>query len=161
MELVVSSPKAACNSLPGSSDREVIRCSYCSLAHFKAVRSSCPRCDTPYSNPANTDTSNETFRHRFGETVHYFRTEKGLSRSDLAARMNVSVHLIVKVENGEHEPTVEDLFPFFRALGCDPYWFMTVLEGGPFLYEISRLLLFVSKSDRNNILMFAEKLASF
>ena len=40
---------------------------------------------------------------RFGERLNELRTEKGLSRNDLAKRLNVSVRSVSYWESGERE----------------------------------------------------------
>lgn len=59
------------------------------------------------------------FKILFGEFVRKKRMEKGLSQSDLAARMGNNYQNISRLERGETSPTLEWCYNLASALEID------------------------------------------
>jgi transcriptional regulator with XRE-family HTH domain len=58
---------------------------------------------------------------RFAETLHKFRTQKGVSKAKLSQLASVTISLVCHYETGRRHPTYDTVLALARALGLTPY----------------------------------------
>ncbi|WP_343749139.1 helix-turn-helix transcriptional regulator [Metaclostridioides mangenotii] len=54
-----------------------------------------------------------------GENIKYFRRKKGISRQELADKLNLSVHAITKYEQGQREVKASKLLDIASILSVN------------------------------------------
>jgi transcriptional regulator with XRE-family HTH domain len=58
---------------------------------------------------------------RFAETLHKFRTQKGVSKAKLSQLASVTISLVCHYETGRRHPTYDTVLALARALELTPY----------------------------------------
>lgn len=76
--------------------------------------------------------------HRYmGKRLFELRIQKGLTASELAARINVTTDHITAIERGTRRLTMGHMFRIARALNIDPEYFHEGLEDVVGLEELA------------------------
>lgn len=65
---------------------------------------------------------------KFGEYVHNRRYELGISITNAAEKMQISVVHLRNIETGKNSPRPETFFKIINALGLDAMEAITILE---------------------------------
>ena len=68
--------------------------------------------------------SEDERRKLFGERVKMIRKLRGLTRSDIAKQLEVSVSLIGAYEGGKREPSIKNLIVLSQILNVDTDWLL-------------------------------------
>jgi transcriptional regulator with XRE-family HTH domain len=58
---------------------------------------------------------------KFAETLHKFRTQKGVSKAKLSQLASVTISLVCHYETGRRHPTYDTVLALARALDLTPY----------------------------------------
>ena len=97
---------------------------------------------TPHK--ARASTSAPEFR--LGERLKYFRTQRGLSQSQLAQGAKLSQSTIAQIESGLKDPSVETLRKIARVL--DTELATLFAEADTFVFDLRRLRRKYNHSDK-------------
>lgn len=67
-----------------------------------------------------TEKERETIRAEFGKLLRDKRNSLGISQEELAFRSGLHRTYVGSVERGERNLSLENIFIFAKALGCNP-----------------------------------------
>jgi transcriptional regulator with XRE-family HTH domain len=160
-------------------EREVLRCTHCSLVQFRTANDICRKCrksllpEIPKVQPiaivAEPDAPTAE-GIQVASAVRDLRRVRNLSQRQLATRMNVPRTYISKIENGKAMPTLSSLDRLARALQVDISALLrdaptrhkdetAVLMTDPFLAEIAKYTAHLTATQKSIFINHVRELA--
>ena len=93
-----------------------------------------------------------------GDTVRYARTQRGLTKKQLADKINVDERTITSIETYRSNTTMEVLYPLLRTLNIDPREVFNPEMGreSPAHYQLRTLIDKCSEQEAATILSVCE-----
>lgn len=93
-----------------------------------------------------------------GDTVRHARTQRGLTKKQLADKINVDERTITSIETYKSNTTMEILYPLFRTLNIDPREIFNPEMGkeSPAHYQLRTLVDKCSEEEAATILSVCE-----
>ena len=163
-------------------ERQVLRCTHCTLVQYRPASNACRRCrksleiERPVAPvpaplalvPQPVEAGNGI---QVAAAVRDLRNVRNLSQRQLAARMGVPRTYISKIENGKAMPTLSSLDRLARALDVDISALLrdaptrhsnetTMLTADPFLAEIAAYTSRLDSLQRSIFLNHVRELAA-
>jgi transcriptional regulator with XRE-family HTH domain len=164
-----------------STEREVIRCTFCKLVQFRTTKESCCRCkksllpEQPKPQAVIALVAEPSAKSPDGEiqvsnAVRDLRRVRNLSQRQLAARMGVPRTYISKIENAKAMPTLSSLDRLARALNVDISALLrdaptrhrdetAMLAADPFLAEIAKYAAHLDSTQKSIFLNHVREMA--